>query len=993
MSGDHWTWPDGSVEAPRSGVLEGDARPRDREQRYDLAGELGRGGMGRVHSAQDTRLGRDVALKVLRPGADPRRMQREARITAILEHPGVVPVYDAGVTEDGQPFYTMRLIRGRSLAEVLAETPEQSERLKLLRRMLDVCQTVAFAHSRGVLHRDLKPANIMIGDFGETQVVDWGLARVEGDSGDEADITGERARLTGEGTILGTPAYMSPEQARGEAVGAGSDVWSLGVIVYELVQGTTPFAAPSSAEVLARLMAGTPSIFEEPPELAAIVRRALQPELDRRYPSAQELAQDLADYLDGRRVAAYRYSNWELLQRALQPFRVPLGVGLLALLVVSGVAAAGFQQTSTERDRALRAEADLTDALSLADRSLQDVLVAQAQVALDVGARAEAEILAAEALSLGEHAGARGVLAAFAQRERPRVLSRTPIDLEGCAAIDASDSGELLVCGTERLLSLQRLSPEPVELWSRPMRVDELAMDEEHDVLWTFDAEQSRVWRLRLSTGKPLAEPVLVKHASWVLRPGLDGDSVQLDSSTNRGRRVHADGGIEIMEDCSGPLEIVARSWLPDGRALMACTTGLSLGGRFIPMREVFALGASPDGQLIAVCGRDQVVMLDGEGEQVELIDLPEVGMVRGMRWSPDGDMLVVVTERGGVRLIWPGRPGTERIPTTRFPLLRFADNRTLVSIDEERVVWSLPEPAPRVLSSQHGVTSVSFHPDGSVLASTHGNGDVRFHDLSDGRLLAVRQWQQRVVKWGTFTRDGLSYWATAVGDISIRSFETESWEMSLHAATTCRRIAELYDGSLLCTGYSPSLMRVTDGQRVVEVSSAFWDLGGNAQGHALAIGEIGAVLVDPEGLHQLSDKEWYMGDVGPEGEVWVVANLDHLEVHGALEHILELPGQYLVDLAISPDGRWLAAGNIDGILMVWRLEDMELVLKAQGHAGQVAAVEFSADSKLMATGSWDGDVRIWSLDGVDAPAEELGREIHAAWGLELDEVLERRPR
>ena len=196
--------------------------------RYRDLAFVARGGMGTILEAEDPELGRKVALKIL---DDPshevarRYFENEARVTAGLEHPNIVPVHEMGFTSDGRPYFAMKLVRGRSLREALPG----AGRMRLLGDFVKICDAVSFAHSRGILHRDLKPDNVMIGEFGEVQVMDWGLAKVRGspDSGERPGAArGGALHRTMDGTLLGTPAYMSPEQARGEvrALDERSDV-------------------------------------------------------------------------------------------------------------------------------------------------------------------------------------------------------------------------------------------------------------------------------------------------------------------------------------------------------------------------------------------------------------------------------------------------------------------------------------------------------------------------------------------------------------------------------------------------------------------------------------------------------------------------------------------------------------------------------------------------------------------------------------------------
>ncbi|MBM3983933.1 MAG: serine/threonine protein kinase, partial [Planctomycetes bacterium] len=193
--------------------------------RYANRGEIARGGMGVVYLAHDTRLNRDVVVKTLRRESrssptHAARFRKEAQVTAQLQHPGIPPVHDSGRLADGSPFLVMKWVRGQTLAQLLrARSEPAGERGNLLRVFVQVAQTIAYAHSRGIIHRDLKPANIMVGAFGEVQVMDWGLAKLLTESEMRTDPVGERdtdPELTRAGMVVGTPAYMPPEQARGE---------------------------------------------------------------------------------------------------------------------------------------------------------------------------------------------------------------------------------------------------------------------------------------------------------------------------------------------------------------------------------------------------------------------------------------------------------------------------------------------------------------------------------------------------------------------------------------------------------------------------------------------------------------------------------------------------------------------------------------------------------------------------------------------------------
>ncbi len=283
--------------------------------RYQAGELLGEGGMGMVYRARDRVLGREVALKVLRPEVAlpgvAQRLVREAGILARLEHPGIVPVHDAGELADGRVFYVMKLVRGERLDRFAAARPLG----EVLRVFLRVCEAVGFAHAQGVIHRDLKPANIMVGDFGEVLVLDWGIAKVTGaaaaEEGSPAPVpaTPDAARggapaeiSTAAGTVLGTPGFMAPEQARGEVdqVDARSDVFSLGAVLRSL----------SGPEI--------------PRPLASVIARATAPDAGGRYAGAAELAAEVARFLDGLPVLAHRETVAERLGRLYLKYQTPI---------------------------------------------------------------------------------------------------------------------------------------------------------------------------------------------------------------------------------------------------------------------------------------------------------------------------------------------------------------------------------------------------------------------------------------------------------------------------------------------------------------------------------------------------------------------------------------------------------------------------------------------------------------------------------------------
>ncbi|HEY0988317.1 MAG TPA: serine/threonine-protein kinase [Kofleriaceae bacterium] len=329
--------------------------------RYQILCEHGRGGLGRVSRAHDRSLGRDVAIKeLISPGhVGELRFVREALITARLEHPGIVPVHEAGRWPDGTPFYAMKLVAGRPLRDLIAERTTVDQRIGLLHHVIAVADAIAYAHGRNIIHRDLKPANIIVGDFGETIVIDWGLAK-DLSAGEESTVNGGPFRapqgndLTAAGAVLGTPSYMPPEQERGEHVDQRADVFAIGAMLWELC--SLYKVPPREAHARHRLL--RQAHIDE--DLMVIIDKALDPDPGRRYAHAGALAADLKAFKSGARISARRYSMFAMLVHWSRRHRALVASLVGALAVIIAVTVLYVRSVSAERDRAdaARAEAE-----------------------------------------------------------------------------------------------------------------------------------------------------------------------------------------------------------------------------------------------------------------------------------------------------------------------------------------------------------------------------------------------------------------------------------------------------------------------------------------------------------------------------------------------------------------------------------------------------------------------------------------------------------
>jgi tetratricopeptide (TPR) repeat protein len=413
---------------PKSDALRLTAPPEDLPvvPGYRVLREIARGGMGRVLAAYDLALDREVALKLLLPGAHPDRFVRESKITARLPHPGIPPVHALGTLTDGSPFLAMKLIAGQTLADEFSS----ADRPRLLQAFAQVCQAVGFAHSRGVIHRDLKPANVMVGAFGEVQVMDWGLAKVLASGGRQPPDPASRERKrpgagpdpnqttdyraaglstddrTQAGQVLGTPAYMAPEQARGEDTDARADVFALGGILCALLTGQPPFRGQNAQDVIRR--AGAADLAEAlvrldgcgaDAELVSLCRRCLSPDPANRPSDGQVVADRLASYQNGvqdRLQAAERERAVAVAREAEQRKRRKVQLALAAAVVVLALGGGAFawwrsEQAQAGRERDARNAEAVAALLGQAKEALAAGDVAKAQVALDVAKKRSAE--------------------------------------------------------------------------------------------------------------------------------------------------------------------------------------------------------------------------------------------------------------------------------------------------------------------------------------------------------------------------------------------------------------------------------------------------------------------------------------------------------------------------------------------------------------------------------------------------------------------------
>ncbi|MEM1417541.1 MAG: WD40 repeat domain-containing serine/threonine protein kinase, partial [Myxococcota bacterium] len=733
-------------------------------ERYEWRDELGRGGMGEVHAVFDARLGREVALKLLEPG-DRRaaaRVAREAEVAARLEHPAIVPVYDAGVTARGRSFFTMRLVRGRSLALAIHEAHTLEARLALLRPLLTVAEALAYAHSRGVIHRDLKPANVMLGAFGEVQVVDWGLAAVGG----------ERDAFAGVG--VGTRGFASPEQLEGAEADPRADVHGLGASLRSIVDGV---AAPE--------------------DLLAIVEKACARAAADRYEGPEPFAEDLRRFLDGRPVRARTYSSWDLAKRFVRAYRRLLGLLLAGLLTATVIFALAYGRVDDARTRAESAERETREVLVEQSRTYGWALERQALAELASGAAAEAEILSAHALATRDSPRARGILMRAHAGPRLRV-QRTRVTAD-CSRVHFG--ARAYVCEREGMITFHA-DGEAAPRWSVAFDTNTIAFGRDNLLLLasseaslrdrTTGKEIARLTGLYPSNG-PAVSPSGELGAKFgpVLVARSDDGRLRRYAPCATGRTTAlAFGDEHVAGACThGVVSLMSRRVM---EPLEGSQEGLEarIDGTTQPIRALavpFARGrALGPAFSMAFDEGDRRLALGSVDGYLALLDVAR-GTIEGP-WKLsdralsslaflDGRNLLVSTD-GGAGLVFDTATGLARFafPERLSARLRASDGVLFASVGANRWSWELPADAPpATLTAPAGLSSAAFDARGEWVALARGDGAVSVRDLAEGSLLGEPHIGDAVVKRVAASRDGSSMFAAMAADPGFFGVDLDS--------------------------------------------------------------------------------------------------------------------------------------------------------------------------------------------------------------------------
>lgn len=896
-------WSDGDVAAPTTPT----------GPRYERRQRLGRGGMGVVTVVWDHLLQREVALKeAIQPDGS---LLHEARLTAVLDHPNIVPIYDATTEADGRVTYTMRLLRGQPLDHVLATTPSGPARLRWLRALLAACEAVAHAHGLGVVHRDLKPANIVVGELGETQVVDWGLARRAGDPAPSHE---------------GTPGFTSPEQTRGDRPAPTDDVWALG----------RTLAVVLGDEAL--------------PELQSIIDRATAP-LDTRYPDARALAEELADFLDGRRVRAYTYSPLEVAVRFVRQHRLTVGVAALVALV--GLLAVAWQvrQTAMERDRALAAEAETRQELATS-------LGGRASHALRDGMLPEAEVLAVHALHRGASPEALGVLASLAAGTRAVAVATRALP-PGCRT-PLLAGGTVLCAGADGVTAWDPGATTP--RWRSPLVASTLVASRDRVLVMESDFRSTLH---RLTDGTTVGDVVI---------PAARRSRAFADRIV-----IFGDAGVWTWKD---DIVTVLPSPCPDAEILQDVVPDAAIcdGGSLVvdgvvratPFTRVPGIPAS----LVRVGRTVWIGTFSGEVaawdiDQTRVVWSSDVGVGAVMTLRHDGDRLLAVGSRGA-RVLDP----TTGSPIAALPAAaRPAEPRDgeLWTVGAELVRWTVAVAAPRrELTAGVGLAGGTISPDGQRIALAGGSGHLSVWSVSTGERLGMVQDGSAPLKGPIFLAEG----RVALAGPALQS------------PLGLRRVSG--DGVVL-----PPIPPAGGIKRLIPLGAGFaairFGTGGPTRHDALgrilstterpgpALVDFAASLDRTEGvgideagtIFRLDAQHFEAVDSAPGAHAVAVSRVGRAWAGEHVVHVdkdLDHPWSTIIALAITPDGRRVVTGGLDGTARVLDTATGELVAVLTGHDERIAGVEVAPDGSWVLTTSWDQTARRWDLSVLDAPVPAL---------------------
>jgi WD40 repeat protein/serine/threonine protein kinase len=943
---------------------------------YDILAEVGRGGMGVVYKARHRSLHRLAAVKMVLAGefasaAQVLRFRLEAELAARVPHPNIVQLYEIG-THDGRPFLAMEWVEGGSLAERLDGKPWPPDSAAALVETL--ARAIHVAHGEGVVHRDLKPANILLQiadcrlqvekqsaicnlQSAIPKIADFGLAQP----------TDGAATLTQSGYLVGTPGYMAPEQASGRRalVGPATDVYALGVVLYQLLTGQLPFQGDSALEVLRAVMADEPLRprhwqAQLPRDLEMICLKCLAKEPGRRYADAQELAEDLRRWQAHEPIRARPSSALYQLRQFARRHKALVGaVTVTFLVLVAGIISTGiFALQATEQQR--RAD----DRRREGRRVVYVANIRLAQRAWELGKVVEMRRLFAEAAQ-GEPGDEdlRGFEWYYLERlARPREqmllghrreVRRVAFSPDGRRLASCDVAGEVRLWDAATGQLLRSLSAHSKWTMSVAFSPDgrRLASGGGDSLV--------RVWNVE--TGEMALTLKGHRHTIYGVAYSPDGQFLASIDDTRAVRVWEAATGRLCYEvNLPSHLHGMQVAFSPDSRRLAIAAspdkilvwdaaTGRELRAWSVHVNWLPDLAWAPDGRCLASAGSDGVAKVWNVDTGTELAAFRgHADYVAGVAFSPDGRFVASASRDGMVR-VWAADTGREAVVLKGHEnwVLGVAfspDGRRLATASQDGTVrlWQLASGQDgQVVPCHTGIIDVVYSPDGQLLAVEHEDGQITLRRADTGQSVLSRPGQSTLMPSTglAFHPDGRRL--ASIGQrLSALIWDAKSGhELLGFKATEGRRDRAL--------AFDPSGRRLATAGEDVMVH--IWDADTGRETLVLRgyTKEVYGVAFSPDGRHLASCGRDHAV------RVWDAASG---------EERLTLAGQSLANyrVAFSPDGRRLASAGEDQDLHVWDAESGRQLFAARGHSNVINSLAFSPDGRRLATASDDHTVRVW---------------------------------